>query len=373
MADPTTRIAYFLFDGITPTITDFVNSVSGEMMKIVGPAAGSLLTMYVLLWGVGIATGHVQEPFTDGMKRIMRMSIIVSLALTVSIYQANVSNFFLTAPIAIGSDLQENATVPGGTTTAQCAETPGETVEFATTLDVSLCEGFDIGQQIWQQGTSQSGQDNMGTAIAYYDLAILVDLAAGTMVGIAAGILFVSYIAMAILLAVGPFFIIMAIFQGTQRFFESWLGQICNFAILFIIMDVAIELIFSFIENFYASLPAPTNSSGQIIVDFIKVVTVTLAIIVVLLQTRSIAAHLGDGAHLQGQNLAGRLASMGTGAAGVARAAMTGSSVKVFAEDWQASGLSQTPSQRLALDNSLSATSRRIRQSWQDSNTASEA
>lgn len=372
--DPSeTRIAHFIFNGLIDTVTNFVNHVSGTMMTIIGPAAASLLTIYVLLWGLGIAIGQIQEPFTDGLKRIARMSIIVSLALTASIYQSNVSSFFLTVPTAVSANLQQGDGVTDGGGNANCTTTPNEQVPVATTLDVSLCQGFTIGQKVWQYAGQQSGISNLGLKIGYYALAILIYIAVVVIVGVAAGILFVAFIAMAVLLAVGPMFILLAIFPATQRFFESWFGQLVNFALLFIIMGCAIALVFAVLDNFYQQLINEQVTDGSVIVDFVKVVGMTLAVVVVLLQTRSIASALGGGVHLHAQNLAGKLAGAGQSAAGAGRAVMTGSSQKGFAEDRAARGLGQTASQRMALGNSVPAAGRRIRQMWQGSNTASKA
>ena len=313
MAAPeTTRIAHFLLENIPETVTTYVNEKSAVMIGYIGPTAVILLTLFVLFWGVAMASGQISEPFTDGMNRIIRMCVIVGFALTVGIYQNYVADFFLRVPAEMASEL-----------TYEGSSGSGDPVSIATVLDASLQKGFTVGDKAWDKG-DEMAQKGIKAAIAglgYYALAILVYLAAGAIVAIAAGILLVAFLATAVLLAIGPLFILFAIFPVTYRWFETWLGQVVNFAILYVMVAVTVGLVFSMFDQYLSMLPITTLS--ETVVNSLKLVGITIAIVAVLLQTRSLAAALGGGASLSAQNVAGRLASMGTN---MARAAATGSS-----------------------------------------------
>ncbi|MCW5569244.1 MAG: type IV secretion system protein [Dokdonella sp.] len=168
---------------------------------------------------------------------------------------------------------------------------------------------------------AQKGIKAAIAGLGYYALAILVYLAAGAIVAIAAGILLVAFLATAVLLAIGPLFILFAIFPVTYRWFEAWLGQVVNFAILYIIVAVTMGLVFGMFDQYLSMLPITTLS--ETVINSLKLVGITIAIVTVLLQTRSIAAALGGGAAMNSQNVAGKLASMGTD---LTRAVATGSS-----------------------------------------------
>ena len=115
--DETTMIARFLFDQVGAGVTTFANEGSASLIAFIGPLAVVLLTIYVLLWGVAMASGQISEPFTDGMKRIVRMCIIVGFALTAGIYQTTIVDLFNQAPaqmanaITQGTDSQGEVTV----------------------------------------------------------------------------------------------------------------------------------------------------------------------------------------------------------------------------------------------------------------------
>ena len=320
MAAPeTTRLAHFLLENVPETVTAYVNERAAVMIGYIGPTAVILLTLFVLFWGVAMASGQISEPFTDGMKRIIRMCIIVGFALTVGIYQNSVADFFLKVPSEMASELAYEGSSSGG-----------EPVSIATVLDGSLQKGFTVGDKAWDKGDemAQTGIKSAIAGLGYYALAILVYLAAAVIVAIAAGILMVTFLATAVLLAIGPLFILFAIFPVTYRWFETWLGQVVNFSILYVVVAVTVGLVFGMFDQYLSMLPVTTLS--ETVVNSLKLVGITIAIMAVLLQTRSLAAALGGGASLSAQNVAGRLASMGTS---MARAVVTGNSRKGIKPD----------------------------------------
>lgn len=311
-----TRVAAYFLDTLVQTATNFVNQTAGTMSTIVAAIAGALLTIYVIFWGLGLASGKITEPFTDGMTRVIRMSLIVSLALSAGIYQSEISNFFLNVPQSVAAELIGASGSADTNTTALAKE-----------LDTALGKGIDMGNRCWQYGDAHSGMTGFG-GIGYYLVAILIYISVGVIVAVATGIIFVAFIALALLLAIGPLFILCALFQSTQRFFDLWIGQCVSFAILFILVGCAVSLCFEFINQFITKLPQ--DDMSQILINMVKVVGACIATAAVLLQTRQMAAALGGGVAVVGQGIAGRLggAVMGAGrtARGSGRAVWSGDS-----------------------------------------------
>lgn len=308
MPSTDTRVAHWLLEDIVTTITTYANESSATMIAIIGPVAAALLTIYVMLWGAGIASGQISEPFTDGAKRIIRMCAIISFALTIGVYQGTVSDFFLNVPAAMATEIA----APGSTT--------ADPASIADILDESLGKGIEIGNKAWQQGDKKNSLVPPSMAgFGYYALAIMIYLSVAIVVAIAAGIIFVAFVAMALLLAVGPMFILLAIFPQTKRYFEAWIGQVVTYAILFVLVAVCVGFTFSLFAQFLNDLPSAEWQ--ETVINTIKIVTAAIAVIAVLLQTRSIASGLGGGVSLSAQNLAARLTGNATS---LARAGMTG-------------------------------------------------
>ncbi|HEV7775637.1 MAG TPA: type IV secretion system protein [Luteibacter sp.] len=299
------EIAKLLIGNIAETIRTFADDHSSLMIDIIGPAAVSLLSIYVVLWGAGIASGRINEPFASGAYRIIRICVIIIFALTASSYKEYVSDFFLTAPSEIAAKM-------AGAADGQ---------SLADVIDACLNRGIGLGDKVWDYASAKFGLFHFGY-IVYFFLAIVIYLAVCIIVAIATGMIFVAWVATAILVAVGPLFILLAIFQTTQRFFEQWLGQLVNFAVLFILVATTVTLCFDIFEKFISDLPS--MGAGEAVISMIKVVVATFAIVSVLLQTKSISSGLAGGISLAAQNLGsaamGKMRSAAGAAAPVASA-----------------------------------------------------
>ncbi|MFC3715150.1 type IV secretion system protein [Luteimonas soli] len=308
-----TRIVRFLFDNIGGAVTSFANDGAASLIGFIGPVAVSLLTIYVLLWGVAMASGQISEPFTDGMKRIIRMCIIVGFALTAGIYQSTVVDLFQQAPAQMA-----NAMTSG----TEFAADYESTNDLAEMLDNSLAEGFKIAGDAYKKGEEEHSKSMMGisaTGLVYQFLALLLCIISLIIVAVAAGVIFVAYLALAILLAIGPLFIMMAIFPGLQRWFETWLGQTVNFALLFVMEALAAALLFKMLTAYLQSLSGYDAPIYEVLMICLKAVGLTIACIAVLVQMTGIAGALAGGASIQAANIAGKLAGAGFAAAAAGR------------------------------------------------------
>lgn len=322
---PDVQIFGFLFDQIGKSVTEFANEGAAALIGYLGPTAVVLLTIYVLLWGVAMAAGQISEPFTDGMKRIIRMCIIVGFALTAGIYQSTVVDLFQRAPANIAN------VMTGGSNFASDYD---DTNDLANMLDNTVSNGFRIGGSAWKQGEEHNATSKMvgftATGVTYQVLAILVCLISLLIVGVAGGIIFVAFLAMSILLAIGPLFIMMAIFPSQQRWLEMWMGQTVNFALLFILEALTCSLLFKMIDDYINMLDTfgPGVELHDVLMICLRVVGLTIVCIAILSQMSGIASALAGGASIQAANVTGKLAGMGmdmaSGAASGARTAVRG-------------------------------------------------
>lgn len=289
----TTRVAHFLLDGIVTSITTFAQSNSEALINVISGPAADMMIIYVLLWGAGIASGQIHEPFGDGIRRMLRIIFITILGLTAGIYQSVIIDFFVNVPAELATAMINPGAGTGGATTTSLADI----------LDNAMAQGLAIGNQAWDMAESLSIFDG---AIGYYIIGIILYVVVAIVVAIATAIVFVTFISLALLLSVGPFFILMAIFQTTQRFFEAWIGQVVSMAVLFLLVGSAVSLSFTVFGKFVSTLPQ--DSWEDTILNMVKVLTAGIAIITVLWQTQVMAAALGGGIAMSAQQFAGRIA-----------------------------------------------------------------
>ncbi|BDU18565.1 type IV secretion system protein [Dyella sp. GSA-30] len=305
------NIANFFLKDVVETIQEAVNTDSANLVQIIEPGAIAMLTIYVLLWGAGIATGRVNEPLRDGIYRILRICFVVALGLTVGNYQTDIADFFLKVPTEIA---------------AQVVSQGGGGSSLPDIIDNAVNRGFDIGNDVWHYADRKFGLFHL-SYVAYYILAIIIFICVAIIAGIATAILFVAYIGLSVVLAVGPLFIVMAIFQPTYKFFDGWLSQIISFSVLFILVSTTISLCFTFMEKYLEGIE--NGNALDALIGMVKVIGATAAIIAALFESKTIASALVGGAQMSGQGLVSR--AMGKAAqsqshAQTARALVSGGS-----------------------------------------------
>ncbi len=111
-----------------------------------------------------------------------------------------------------------------------------------------------------------------------------------------------SSIACSVLLAIGPLFIVMLLFDATRRYFEAWIGQLANYALI-TILTVLIAALLLRVVSAYASQTA-ARGSALLTVDALDMVM--MAVLVFMRQVMPIAAGLAGGIALNSFGLVSR-------------------------------------------------------------------
>ncbi|TCV94759.1 type IV secretion system protein VirB6 [Luteibacter rhizovicinus] len=281
-------LASDILGGTVETITAAMIEQSTRMMTIISPIAHAMLVCYVLLWGAAIASGRTNQPLGDAAIRVLRIVLIVSFALTVGIYQNDIATFFMEVPSGIAAGIVDVPSSKGNT--------PG----IAQVLDAALNRGYDTGKTVWNYASRKFGLFRFGY-IVYFFVAIAIYIVVSVVVAIATALVFLGFVALAVLLAVGPLFILMALFDNTRRFFDAWLGQTVNFGVLFILVASTIDLCFRVFTKVVGGiqLGGPAEAGKAMII----VIGVGIAMIITVLQTRPMAAAISGGVAASSQGL----------------------------------------------------------------------
>lgn len=184
--------------------------------------------IYIILWGWAMMRGMIGEPIQDGVSRIFKLAIVMGLVLGTSfrgengLYIEYVYKFFWN-----GSE-ELFQLVTGYSTDTVVIVT--QIISFIYTL------AFDYLQEGIKLGTDQIDLVMFGLGS--------VTILAGTMLAatIITTIVFAKFM-LAILLAVGPVFIVLFLFDATRRLFEAWLGQLISVVVLLVIFGLAVNLV----------------------------------------------------------------------------------------------------------------------------------
>lgn len=285
-------IAASLLTDIQKLMLDKAFDLSGSVMTVIQPIVHALLVVYVLLWGATVASGRSQEPFGDGIRRILRIAFIVLLGFTASGYNSYVCEVLFNLPSTVAAGM---------------IGTGGDTKGIADVLDRSLDEGMDIALGFIRDVSIFK----IPTSIRNVAVGATVALLTIILVGIAIAFVYIAYVAMGILLAIGPFFIMLLIFEHTRRYFDGWLGQLVTFGVLFLLVAATALICFEVLHGF--------SQTSHNVESALKLMVAFLCMIAVMLQTRSIAASIGGGVALQTQSAVSGAINRVSGAVGGAK------------------------------------------------------
>lgn len=279
-----------VFELIDTTLGTYIFDTAGNIISFVTPIFNSLMIIWIAIWGYMMIMGQTNEPLKEGLFRILRLTFIMALGLTLGTYVGLVVHFFAHGPEQIAA--------------AVTGSPPGS---MATTLDNLYTKVFQITDSCFEK--ANLWDMNIGMFVIGFAFLII-----GTALLLSVAFFIISAkIMTAVLLGVGPIFIVLLLFKGTQRFFESWLSMVCNYGMILILTSglglIALDLANSFLSklgfpdgataaeaNVYADSIAHLSNISMLIIVF--GLTVLL-----MLQVPSIAAALGGGIALATQGI----------------------------------------------------------------------
>lgn len=264
------------FSRLNGSLSTYVSDVATSIIGAITPVATTLITIYVALWGWSMIRGVIQEPVLDGLGRIVRLAIITGIALNLGRYNGYISDWIWNSPDALAGIIAS-----------------GHSDSMANTqyLDVLMGKIYDLGSAFKYAAEQHStlGIPDLGlmaAAIGIWAVGIVAT-------GYGAFLLALAKMALAILLGVGPIFVLLTIFEPTKKFFDAWIGQALSYVFLVMLTAAAIKLIMTILEAYLTNTGSPANPG---IFDALPAIVLGIIGALVLMQLSSIASALGGGA-----------------------------------------------------------------------------
>jgi type IV secretion system protein VirB6 len=247
----------------------YVGDNTARVSAAMEPAIVALATLYVMVWGYLQLTGRIAEPFVTGLKRILTIAVVLGVSLRMWLYNTVIVDTFYQAPAQLA------AAIIG-------ASDPVHTLD-----------------SIWEQGGAVAGYLWSNGGVFHFDFGYYI---AGVVVWVLMGLLCVytmflialSHVALAILLALGPFFIAMLLFESTRRLFDAWLAQLANYALITVLTIMASALLLQVVASYAAQTAA--RGAAILTVDALNMVLVAVLVFLFMRQVMPIASSLAGGA-----------------------------------------------------------------------------
>ncbi len=257
-------------------LASYIGDNTARVASVLEPAVVTLGTVYVMIWGYLQLTGRIEEPFAAGLKRIVTLAVIFGVGLHLWLYNTLLVDTFYNAPTEFA------AAVVG-------AHDP------VHTIDAIWNAGGAVADQLFRDGAWHLG----------YELAgILIWLIMGLLCVYTMFLLALSSVALSVLLALGPLFIALLLFDATRRLFEAWIAQLANYALITILTVMVAALMLHLV----ASYAQQTEALGAAIttVDALNMLLVTVLVFLFMRQIMPVAGGLAGGVSLNSFGVVGR-------------------------------------------------------------------
>ena len=256
---------------LSDRLATYVSAQAAATAAAIEPAAVTCAVIYVMVWGFLHLKGAIEEPVVAGALRIARLAVVFGVGLQLWHYNDALVNTFMDAPVELAAALVGAANP-------------------VSTIDTVWSQGGAVASSLWEKGGVLNGE------VGFYLAGAIVYLLMGAVCVYALFLMALSRVALALLLAVGPLFIVLLLFESTRRFFEAWVAQLANYALVAVLAVLMTALMLTVVEAYATQTAA--RGAAILTVDALDMLLVAGLVLLLLRQVMPIAARLGGGVAL---------------------------------------------------------------------------
>jgi len=301
---------------LNETLTGYIGNNTARVSAALEPAIVTLSTVYLMLWGYLHLTGRIEEPFATGLRRIIVLAVVLAVGLHLWLYNSVIVDTFYAAPAQLAA-----AVVGSG--------------DPVGTIDAIWQQGGAVAALLWDNAAYWSGD------VGYYIAGAVVWLLIGLLCVYAMFLIALSSIASAVLLAIGPLFIALLLFDGTRRYFEAWVAQLATYALISILTVLVAALLLQIVESYAVQTAA--RGSAIVTVDALDMVLVSVLVFLLMRQIMPIAAGLAGGLALSSFGVLSRTVGWGVGRGRDLRDGAKMAAVALYADRPKAAAAASAP------------------------------
>jgi type IV secretion system protein VirB6 len=249
-------------------LSTYIGDNTARIAAILEPAIVSLAVLYVAVWGYLQLMGKVEEPFLEGVKRLMTLAVILGVSLQLWLFNSLIVDTFFNAPAELAAGI---------------VGAP----DSVSTVDQLLFDGDDAGRLLMEKGGIFDGN------FSFYLAGAAVYLIVGLTAVYTMFLLALSKIALSVLIALGPLFFACLLFESTKRFFESWIAQMANYGFVTILTVLVATLMMQVVSA--AARQAVAVGGGIQFANAVQVCIAAALTFLIMKQVPPMAAGLASG------------------------------------------------------------------------------
>jgi len=257
----------------------------------------AMMILFVVVMGYLILIGRLNLSLGELFPRLFKLGFIYVLVTNVGLLIGIVFTLFTDVPESIA--------------TALLVTSGGDAGGINASVGLIYDRGLQSAALLWNNG----GLTSPGPIL----LAAVVWLITLLTVGYVTFLLMLAKLAVAVLLALAPFFILLYLFDATRPIFEGWVRQLLAFALIPIFTYAMLLLIISILDTASAPLISAASAGTASLTQIAPYALVMAAAFLLAQQIMGWAAGVAGGFSLSslgayGRSLQGAAGLAGTGA-----------------------------------------------------------
>lgn len=271
------------FDQIDAAVDTFIVDGYGNLAAALDTPLRLMLILFIAVYGFGLLFGRFEMPLRSAIRQLLIATFVVSFA--TSTYAATAATFV--SQVFIDGPNQLASAVVGG------AATSDQSGSLKDTLGTVWDTGIEAGSRTWEKGGFFSNQEAFLMAVVVWVITVLMLIPA-------IAYLVLAKIALAALLVLTPFMVVLLLFNQTRGIFEGWLRQVINFALIPVLVFLILALVLGIAEQAADKIVLDTGGpAGTSLIPAIGAYAIVGAVSMILfLQVNNIAGGIAGGMSL---------------------------------------------------------------------------
>lgn len=274
-----------IFQKIDTTLVSVLGSKASALIGLISPIVAICFSVYVMLVIMSYQRDNSSwsGSVIDMIKRIAAWGIIISFSMNVGFYMGTVVPMVNGIPTEL-SNILTNQSSSGN----------------VNSIDSILSYYITVMQETWQKASGIKASIAAG-----FNILLLLVLGIPVVVMMAAYLL-LAKLFLAILLAIGPLFLGLALFPVTRQYATLWIGQVVNFMLLGVLMNVTAVVMINILLGLQVD---PLTAS---LVEILAYGVVALLFFIVILRIPDLSSALSGGVAANGFGSAVQSANQAT-------------------------------------------------------------
>lgn len=261
------------FDSLLDFTDDAIRGYVLQVWERFNDAANDWLTgmmvLFVVIMGYLLLIGRINLSLAELFPKVLKLFAIFVLVTNVGLLVTLVFNLFTAVPEAVATFLVSQA---------------GETeANINGKVDLAWQRGMTATRQLFDQG------------YASWPFGLLVGGVTIALVVYVTFVLMLAKLAVAVLLAVAPFFIVLYLFDTTRPVFQGWLQQLISFSLIPVFLYALLALVLGISDITAGRMAAAIEAETVSLVQIAPYAATMLVTLLLTTQVMSWAAGVGGG------------------------------------------------------------------------------